>query len=576
MASTSGLRVLLALGQTSTSDLEATERFLAVEHGCIVTCVSSGSGLHAALAKKRFDIVVAEQAPVKRKWGDADVVDGLAVLKARGSSPVAVLVTSLDNEAHIDSIVKAGAVDVLMGPLSGPAGKHRLSALLARAASNTLKLDVRSYVVKHIADARAFGGTGVAAALTGTCADLEFAPSILGGPHEGGMLGSMNEASLSGASTGTFGHCVDDAMHYESSLGGSPQQDSFEAAWASPVVASPLAAAAVHASDGFLSVAVDKDDAFLSDPFALPSESCCFSPGEFNSASSFDRVSTPGGTASGKRDFDCFSLAGESLGSATCSFASAFCLSPTATVAGTAVVAPPAKRTKLTEWSAEQQRKFAEAVEALGAGSATPTKVLELMGTCAVGISKQAATAQLQKYRAARKAESSVPQVATMPRAATVMNPFACCAPATAMPAAAVATPQQPVLGVPCYGTPSAAAYQQEQQRWAQQQPWSGSMLPTCPQQQVGAVPFSHAYPQAYPMGHAAGPCSMIPVTATTMQQPVQTANGSPACTPELCSAISEVLRAATATRGGAARMSKPIGLKLDVRAVMDAANKRA
>ena len=51
------------------------------------------------------------------------------------------------------------------------------------------------------------------------------------------------------------------------------------------------------------------------------------------------------------------------------------------------------------EWTRELHDKFVSAVEALSVDKAVPSKILERMGTCSEGLTRQNIASHLQKYR---------------------------------------------------------------------------------------------------------------------------------------------------------------------------------
>ena len=51
------------------------------------------------------------------------------------------------------------------------------------------------------------------------------------------------------------------------------------------------------------------------------------------------------------------------------------------------------------EWTRELHDKFVRAVEALSVDKAVPSKILERMGTCSDGLTRQNIASHLQKYR---------------------------------------------------------------------------------------------------------------------------------------------------------------------------------
>ena len=51
------------------------------------------------------------------------------------------------------------------------------------------------------------------------------------------------------------------------------------------------------------------------------------------------------------------------------------------------------------EWTRELHDKFVSAVEALSVDKAVPSKILERMGSCSEGLTRQNIASHLQKYR---------------------------------------------------------------------------------------------------------------------------------------------------------------------------------
>ena len=51
------------------------------------------------------------------------------------------------------------------------------------------------------------------------------------------------------------------------------------------------------------------------------------------------------------------------------------------------------------EWTRDLHDKFVSAVEALSVDKAVPSKILERMGTCSDGLTRQNIASHLQKYR---------------------------------------------------------------------------------------------------------------------------------------------------------------------------------
>lgn len=51
------------------------------------------------------------------------------------------------------------------------------------------------------------------------------------------------------------------------------------------------------------------------------------------------------------------------------------------------------------EWTRDLHDKFVSAVEALSVDKAVPSKILERMGTCSEGLTRQNIASHLQKYR---------------------------------------------------------------------------------------------------------------------------------------------------------------------------------
>ena len=51
------------------------------------------------------------------------------------------------------------------------------------------------------------------------------------------------------------------------------------------------------------------------------------------------------------------------------------------------------------EWTRELHDKFVSAVEALSVDKAVPSKILDRMGTCSEGLTRQNIASHLQKYR---------------------------------------------------------------------------------------------------------------------------------------------------------------------------------
>ena len=51
------------------------------------------------------------------------------------------------------------------------------------------------------------------------------------------------------------------------------------------------------------------------------------------------------------------------------------------------------------EWTDDLHNRFVTAVETLGADSAVPSKILDIMGPVAAGLTRQNIASHLQKYR---------------------------------------------------------------------------------------------------------------------------------------------------------------------------------
>lgn len=51
------------------------------------------------------------------------------------------------------------------------------------------------------------------------------------------------------------------------------------------------------------------------------------------------------------------------------------------------------------DWSDELHEKFVAAVEFLGSDKAVPSRILECMGPCSKGLTRQNIASHLQKYR---------------------------------------------------------------------------------------------------------------------------------------------------------------------------------
>lgn len=433
-----------------------------------------------------------------------DAVNAYDLLTRPSYPPVAVVLDNLADEPEVERVLQMGCVDVLWRPVSEQ--PQRLTALLHRVATGQLRCGVREYVQAYIAETASTSSCGT---LVEECICDNVAGQLV---------------SCSGASTGTYGATggadVDQG-------GYSFNQDSPR----SSLQVDEGSSLAIPATG----IPEELSQPFLADcHFSMPSESC-FSADFASMGSSLNTPTKP--AATGKRNFgSCFScLRSESLSSESDDKSS--------------------KKQKV-EWTNDLHQRFVDAVECLGADKAVPSKILEKMGPAAGGLTRQNIASHLQKYRHRLQRRCSVPQLLGNVHASMPALPmYSCAAPAAsgcALPAAHfVAAPVQqpampaqsvglalgsPVLGMPCFGPPQMA--------WAV--PGMGSLG-------IGSV-----HPP---------PC-MIPVTATTMQQPCNAEEELPA---GLKAAIAIVLR-----QKNKGKLPSPLGLSLDMRSVMDTFNTRA
>ncbi|KAK9822537.1 hypothetical protein WJX74_001990 [Apatococcus lobatus] len=364
MVSGKQLRVLLA-GHSS-SDLRGAKQFLQAQ-GCEATVCLSHEQAQKALLEGGFDVAVVEVRSNKSTRRKAQEVDGLKLLALENvRTPVAVA-TTVCNERSMVEAVELGAVDILRTPIASQ--QDRLATLWQHAVRKCKEQPSAAPKVGQLEGGETFQHTADAISEADACME-EFGGHALldGSSGTEDLLDGFLPGLFSPEHVGDIDWCLEDER--QSSV---PTPDTPDHLTCEP--GSMIRADSTRDRISGLS-AVPTDGSM--DPSCLRTHSCASAlvPNLESQATMVPTGSLQCTMSSGVRDSDSMS-----------------------TFASDCTEAERASKKQKVEWTDDLHDRFVRAVETLGADSAVPSKILEIMGPVAAGLTRQNIASHLQKFR---------------------------------------------------------------------------------------------------------------------------------------------------------------------------------
>ncbi|KAK9862630.1 hypothetical protein WJX84_008244 [Apatococcus fuscideae] len=359
----SQLRVLLA-GHSS-SDLRGAKEYLQGQ-GCEATVCLNHEQARKALLEDNFDVAVVEVRSTKSTRRKAHEVDGLKLLALENvRTPVAVA-TTVCNERSMVEAVELGAVDILRTPIASQ--QDRLATLWQHAVR---KGKGRAAIAIKGGSHQEAGSFPAADAISEADACLEEfgGQSLLDGSQGAeDLLDGFLPGLFSPEHVGDIDWCLEEERQGSIPTPDTPDNLSYDRG---------LLLREDSTRDRISCLSAVPSDGSM-DPSCLRAHSCASAlvPSLESQPTMVPTGSMQGTMSSGVRDSDSLS-----------------------TFESDCTDGDRASKKQKVEWTDDLHDRFVIAVETLGADSAVPSKILEIMGPVAAGLTRQNIASHLQKFR---------------------------------------------------------------------------------------------------------------------------------------------------------------------------------